>query len=435
MARILGAHRIAAAVVALALVLSGCAGGGGRKGPIELTFWSWVPGIDKSVALWNRTHPGVQVHLDQITAGADGGYAKMFSAVKAGSGPDVAQVEYWAIPAFVLEGGLVDLSKHGVRQYQNRFVPWQWNQGVFNGGVYAVPQASGPMALYYRADLFAKYGLKPPATWADYAKAAAVIKQKDPTASIGTFPPANSQWFISLAWQAGAHWFGAADKWSVDIDDPATQKVASYWDGLRRKGLVDTMPDVQTGWYKAVHDGKILAWVGPQWGDALLKGNAPNTAGKWRVAPMPQWDPKHEASSNWGGSSSAVLRGTTHPDEAMQFAVWLNTDRGSINDLIAGGYGWPAAAGALKGSALDHPDPFFGGQRYNDVFADADKHIDTGWRWIPTTMSLIDTLNTGFTNAITSPHGTFLGAVRTAQTTTVRDMRRKGLQVVAPPER
>jgi multiple sugar transport system substrate-binding protein len=129
------------------------------------------------------------------------------------------------------------------------------------------------------------------------------------------------------------------------------------------------------------------------------------------------------------------MHGTAHPDEAMQFAVWLNTDRGSINDLIAGGYGWPAASGALKGSALDRADPFFGGQRYNDVFADADRHIDTRWRWIPTTMSLIDTLNTGFTNAVTSPRGSFLDAVRTAQTTTVRDMRRKGLQVVAPPER
>jgi len=426
-------RRVAALLVVLALLATGC-GTGRRTGPIQLTFWSWVPGIDKSVNLWNRTHPGVQVHLDQVTAGIDGGYAKMFSGVRAGSGPDLAQVEYWAIPAFMLEHGLVDLNRYGVRKYQDRFVPWQWHQGEFNGGVYAVPQASGPMALYYRADLFKKYGLQPPKTWADYAKAAAVIKQKDPTARIGTFPPANSQWFIALAWQAGAHWFGATDKWSVNIDDPATRKVAAYWDDLRRRDLISTMQDVQTGWYKAVHDGKIVSWVGPQWGDALLKGNAPNTAGKWRVAPMPQWDPEHETAANWGGSSTAVLRGSDHPTEAMEFAVWLNTDRHSINDLIEGGYGWPAAANVFKGSALDRPDPFFGGQRYNDVFADADRHIDTRWRWIPTTMSLIDTLNSGFTGAVTG-NGSFAGTLGTAQSAAVRDMRRKGLQVVTPPER
>ena len=431
--RRLSVRRVAALLVVLALLATGC-GTGRRTGPIQLTFWSWVPGIDKSVNLWNRTHPGVQVHLDQVTAGIDGGYAKMFSGVRAGSGPDLAQVEYWAIPAFMLEHGLVDLNRYGVRKYQDRFVPWQWHQGEFNGGVYAVPQASGPMALYYRADLFKKYGLQPPKTWADYAKAAAVIKQKDPTARIGTFPPANSQWFIALAWQAGAHWFGATDKWSVNIDDPATRKVAAYWDDLRRRDLISTMQDVQTGWYKAVHDGKIVSWVGPQWGDALLKGNAPNTAGKWRVAPMPQWDPEHETAANWGGSSTAVLRGSDHPTEAMEFAVWLNTDRHSINDLIEGGYGWPAAANVFKGSALDRPDPFFGGQRYNDVFADADRHIDTRWRWIPTTMSLIDTLNSGFTGAVTG-NGSFAGTLGTAQSAAVRDMRRKGLQVVTPPER
>ena len=429
--RRISVRRIAALLVVFALLAGGC-GTGHRVGPIRLTFWSWVPGIDRSVDLWNRTHPGVQVHLDQITAGYDGGYAKMFSAVRAGSGPDLAQVEYWMIPAFILEHGLVDLNRYGVGRYRQRFVPWQWHQGEFNGGVYAVPQASGPMALYYRADLFRTYGLRPPRTWADYAKAAAVIKRRDPAARIGTFPPANSQWFIALAWQAGARWFGAAGKWSVDIDDPATRKVAAYWDDLRRRDLVSTMQDVQTGWYKAVHDGKIVSWVGPQWGDALLKGNAPNTSGKWRVAPMPQWDPGHEAAANWGGSSTAVLRGSDHPAEAMEFAVWLNTDRQSINDLIEGGYGWPAAANAFKGSALDKPDPFFGGQRYNDVFADADRHIDTRWRWIPTTVSLIDTLNSGFTGAVTG-NGSFVATLGAAQSAAVRDMRRKGLQVRTPP--
>jgi multiple sugar transport system substrate-binding protein len=415
--------------VMVVLVLAAATGCAGRPGRVTLTFWTWVPGIEKSIDLWNSQNPGVHVELESITAGVDGGYAKLFSAVKAGAGPDVAQVEYWEIPAFLLEQGLVELGRYGARRHAGEFVPWQWQQGVFDGGVYAIPQASGPMALYYRADLFQKWGIEPPATWAEYERAARRIRQADPSVRIGTFPPANSQWFIALAWQAGARWFGADRQWSVNIDDAPTRRVAAYWDRLRREGLISTVQDVQPGWYKAVHDGKIAAWVGPHWGDALLKGNAPNTAGKWRVAPMPQWGANGpRASANWGGSSTAVLRGTRYAREALRFAVWLNTDRRSVDHLIEGGYGWPAAAGITEGSALDRADPFFGGQRYNDVFADSDRHIDTRWRWVPTTASLIDALNSGFTDAVTG-RGSFVDTVRTAQESTVRDMRRKGLTV------
>ncbi|WP_207934454.1 extracellular solute-binding protein [Actinomadura sp. KC06] len=427
MRRALGLRSLIGMLVVLA-AMTGCGGGGGQSDQVRLTFWTWVPGIEKSIDLWNSQNPDVQVELESITAGVDGGYAKMFSAVKAGAAPDLAQVEYWEIPAFLLEQGLVELGRYGAKQHAGEFVPWQWRQGVFNDGVYAIPQASGPMALYYRADLFQQWGIEPPATWDAYERAARRIRGADPSARIGTFPPANSQWFVALAWQAGARWFGADGRWSVDIDDGPTLRVAEYWDRLRRDGLIFTMPDVHTEWYKAVRDGKIVAWLGPQWGDALLKGNAPNTAGKWRVAPMPQWSTTGKASANWGGSSTAVLRGTRHPREALRFALWLNTDRRSVDHLIEGGYGWPAATGIARGSALDRADPFFGGQRYNDVFAEADRHVDTGWRWVPTTAAMLDSLNIGFTEAV-GGQGSFVEAVRAAQRSTVRDMRRKGLTV------
>jgi multiple sugar transport system substrate-binding protein len=59
----------------LAVALAGCGSGsdtsddtgtsGGRKPgeKIEMTFWSWVPGVDKAVALWNSKNPEVQVKL------------------------------------------------------------------------------------------------------------------------------------------------------------------------------------------------------------------------------------------------------------------------------------------------------------------------------------------------------------------------------------
>ncbi|WP_454050579.1 ABC transporter substrate-binding protein [Cellulomonas sp. Marseille-Q8402] len=428
-----------------ALLLAACGGGSGSeeaapagtRAPgeqIELTFWSWVPGVDKAVDLWNEENPDVQVKLEQIPSGSAGGYAKMYSALEAGTGaPDLAQVEYQEIPGFLLENGLVDLADYGADEYADEFVDWQWQQGVFGDGVYAIPQASGPMGLFYREDLFTQWGIEVPTTWGEFRTAAEQVRAADPEAYISTFPPGNSAWFTALAWQNGGQWFGVdGDTWTVDIDNEATREVAEYWDAMVADDLVKTDPDFANGWYSDLQQGRIAAWVSAQWGDAIIAGNAPDTAGKWRVAPMPQWDEGGDfASANWGGSSTAVVTGTDYAAEAMKFAVWLNTDPESIELLIDGGYGWPAAADALEGSSLDQEYEFFGGQKINDVFAEADQAIDRDWSWVPTTAATYQHLNDGFQKAIAG-NGTFVEAVEQAQAQTIADLEAKGLQATAP---
>lgn len=431
---------LAAAATAAVALLASCSSGGSDPGTgdggdlkpgekIELTFWSWVPGVDKAVDLWNSEHPDVQVKLEKITPGPAGGYAKMASALKANTAPDLAQVEYQEIPSFLLQEGLLDLTKYGVLDAKDKFVSWQWDQGAFGDAVYAVPQASGPMGMFYRQDLFAKWGIEVPKTWADFEVAAKKIHTADPTVYICTFPPGNSAWFTSLAWQAGAKWFKVdGDTWTITMDDPATLKVAEYWDRLRTQGVIKLEPDFANGWYKDLQDGKIPVWLSAQWGDAILTGNAPKTAGKWRAAPLPQWQAGENRAANWGGSSTAVFKGSKHPKQATEFAIWLNSDPKSIDLLIQGGYGWPAANEAFEGTTLSQPSEFFGGQRYNDVFAEADKTIDKDWKWIPTIDATYQHLNDGFQNAVAGK-GTFVDAVRNAQQQTVADMKAKGLKV------
>src|SRR6266508_6414252 len=48
---------------------SGPAAAGRTPGEkIELTFWSWVPGVDKAVDLWNSEHPDVKVRSEEHTS-------------------------------------------------------------------------------------------------------------------------------------------------------------------------------------------------------------------------------------------------------------------------------------------------------------------------------------------------------------------------------
>ncbi|WP_079150583.1 ABC transporter substrate-binding protein [Streptomyces hygroscopicus] len=430
-----------AAAAAAGFALAGCGsdgdGGDGGDRPkgrekgekITLTFWSWVPGIDKPVALWNRENPEVRVEVEKVSAVDGAQYAKMHAAIKAGSPPDLGQIEYPVVPSFLVDNGLLDLTEYGVAAHKDKFIGWQWQQSVFGKAVYAVPQASGPMGLFIRRDLFDRWGIEPPATWDDYEAAAEAIRKEG--AWIETFSATNGNRFAGLAWQAGARWFGTeGDTWTVSIDDEPTRKVADYWYDLVRRKLIKTIPDRQNAWYKDVQTGAVASWLGASWGDALLVGNAPRTAGKWRVAPMPQWRKGDAAFANWGGSTTAVFAGTKYPKDALAFAVWLNTDPESIKLLIENGYGTPGAKRGYTTSQLDVHKDFFGGQEYSEVFDAASKGVDTSWQWGPATDTLYQRLGDAFTAAI-GDGSPFRSVLRKVQGETITDLREKGLKVKA----
>jgi len=184
------------AIVSIALVLmaplAACGGGSSSgstsTGPVNLTFWSWVTGIDKSVALWNSSHPNIQVKLANVGSGPTE-YDKLYTAIKANNEPDMAQVEFQLLPTFETTGSLVDLSPYVANDIKDQFVPWTWKQVTLGNAVYAIPQDSGPMALFYREDIFKKYHISVPTTWAQYADAAAKLHAADPNVYITDFPP------------------------------------------------------------------------------------------------------------------------------------------------------------------------------------------------------------------------------------------------------
>lgn len=423
-------------------LLGGCAGSGpsdtgARRatrsgGVVELTFWSWVPNIDRAVDLFNETHDDIQVNFSAIPAGADGGYGRMYSSINAGTAPDLAQVEYQELPSFLAVQGLENITSHAQR-HRDKFVGWQWDQGVFQDDVFAIPQASGPMALFYREDLFGEWGIEVPGTWEEFADAAEAVREADPGARICTFPPGNSAWFTSMAWQSGASWFGySGERWTVNMDGERTRRAASYWQDMVERGLVDTIEDTSNAFWAAVQEGNLVAYAAASWNDALIRGNAPDTAGAWHVTDIPQWEAEGEfRSSNWGGSSTAVMRGCAFPEEATEFAVWLNSNPESIDLLITGGYGWPSVEDLSDVQKIQN-DPevfkFYDGQNINEVFAKADANVDRSWGWTPATSRTYNSLADGLTDAVNGTD-TFLDAVQYAQQSTVTELQIKGWEV------
>ena len=175
--------------------------------PTTITFWAWAPDMQKEVDLFEAKYPKINVELVNTSSGTQQ-YPKLRAALKAGKGaPDVAQVEYQYIPSFRQTGSLADLTPYGAAEAKDDFVDWIWNQVADDKGVWAVPQDSGPLGNLYRSDIFAQAGVSAPETWADYAAAAATIKEK--TGSyIADLPGNDPGQMVGFFWQAGAKPFG-----------------------------------------------------------------------------------------------------------------------------------------------------------------------------------------------------------------------------------
>src|SRR6202034_1885634 len=76
---------------------------------VTLSFWTWVPNIDKVAAIWNKPPPNIQVQV-QVQAGGDEELTKLLTAAKAGDPPDLAQVEYQALPTLVSSNYLANIA-------------------------------------------------------------------------------------------------------------------------------------------------------------------------------------------------------------------------------------------------------------------------------------------------------------------------------------
>ncbi|MGW2638901.1 sugar ABC transporter substrate-binding protein [Streptomyces sp. NPDC001348] len=431
-------RRLVTTAVAVSLgatALAACGSEDGSKaesGPVSLTYWTWTPGMDKVVDLWNKG-PGKQ---DKITvtvkkqASGDTLITKILTAHKAKKAPDLVQAEYQALPTLVSNDALADISKE-VGDVKGKFADGVWQQTTLGtDSVYAVPQDIGPMMFYYRADLFKKYRLKVPATWEQFAATARALKKAAPDKDLTTFSANDSGLFAGLAQQAGAKWWTTSgDKWKVAINDAATQKVARFWGGLVKEGAIDNQPMYTPAWNKALDTGKQIAWVSAVWAPGTLTTAAPDTKGKWAMAPLPQWSDSENVTGSWGGSSTAVTTDSAHQEAAAKFAEWLNTDHEALNALAKDSGIYPASTSAQLSGAFTNPPAYFSDQA--DFYTEAAKIANTTApsAWGPNVNVAYSSFNDAF-GAAAKNKSDFAAALDKMQGDTVADMKKQGFEVV-----
>ncbi|GHB57760.1 sugar ABC transporter substrate-binding protein [Streptomyces cirratus] len=393
-----GASRVAltSSAVSVLLVATACGGGqaasksgqaaGAARGPVTITYWSSSAGAQQTADAFNKTHPGIQVKFSAVPGGPDGA-AKLANAVKGANAPDVATMDYSALPEFASGGNLEDLSGTSGTLVAEKFPAAVQSLVKLGGRTWAVPFDVTPLELFYRKDIFERYGVAVPKTWDEYGAAAEKIHQADPSVRITNMGGGDPAVLAGLSWQAGAKWYGTqGDKWKVAIDDPASRRVAEYWNGLMASGVASKTPLWGEGEAKERSSGQVATVIGAAWTAGTFLVNYPDLKGKWGIAPLPTWNGR-AATGMYGGTSYIVPKGSKQTKAAAEFIRWVTTEpeaiRARLSSLKSPSSALPANPEMRAEAAKLFDASYFEGQDPYAVAGAAAATIVPGWTWGP----------------------------------------------------
>ncbi|NCC08476.1 MAG: extracellular solute-binding protein [Clostridia bacterium] len=385
---------------ALALTMAGC-GGAASSSTAASTAASAAAstaatgGSDIHVASWNNAADNLSEIAEKFNAEhgdngkviidyVDSDYSKLKPALAAGSGvPDIFQTQNRDIPAFYNNYGLeafLDISDIIDADASNWVGFALETCKAEDGKYYAIPWDIGPVAMYYRTDIFEANGIDPATltTYDKYIEAGKKLKAAgDYYVEAFNYSGSTSrdQFMIYLN-QLGGQYYDADGKVKLDSDEmlQATELVKKFMDA----GVVMDIPNAWDDRIAAINDGKLVSFVYPAWYMGTMKNSCADLAGKWAITTMPAFEEGGNTTSNAGGSILAVSSTTANPQLCKDFLEYAmkSNDGNDVNTK----YGeFPSYTPAYDTSYFKEANDYYGGLKVNTIFAEQTGVPATTW--------------------------------------------------------
>ena len=358
-----------------------------------LTLWDWdetsLKYYQSQIDRWNATNTGKpKLKFDGVLLpDSDGVVNKGLNALAANSGiPDCFQVEISLFSKFLrgkqplAENYLVDMvNMLGVynANWQTDYIgfaPYTWQ-----GKVYAFENGLCPTGYYYRKDLFDKVGISMPLeTWDDWM--AAGEKMKAAGHAMCAFDKTSLNEFIMEYYQSGGQLFDKSGELAVEED--RAYKALELVISAAKSGVRWATEAYWSGpHFAALNDGTVAGVISAIWfSPAVLKANVKDSAGNWRVQPMPAWmktpvwgGPNYDTrkTSTWGGTGMTIPRQSSHPQLTFDWMAFAMLTKEGASDLWKIMQQMPMVKSVIHDDSVTNiPDDFYGGQAINKVFAD-----------------------------------------------------------------
>lgn len=196
-------------------------------------------GFDREVAVFEQRYHCKVKRLSMGAGGMDP--QKLSTAIAGGVPPDLVRQDRFTVGDWASRGAfqvLDDLIKRdrklkdGIRE--NEFYPATWQEAVFRGHVFAIPDSTDDRALFYNKSMFRAAGLdpnKPPRTWEDLKRLAPLLTKNDSDGNItqiGFIPNYGNVWLYMYSWQAGGE-FLSKDGRTCTLANPYTTEALQFY--------------------------------------------------------------------------------------------------------------------------------------------------------------------------------------------------------------
>lgn len=293
--------------------------------PVELTMGLWGDfGYEALIEEYQSMNPHVTVTIQLSDFAAH--HDALTTSLAAGSGSlDIAAVAVDYIGSYTLvPDRFVNIQDLGGNEVTDDYLDWRWDQGTSADGsaTIGLPTDVGGMAVCYRTDLFEAAGLPVDrndvsALWADsWADFIAVGEQYGAATGAAFIDSADVSLYNAVVNQSADTYYDQ----DGNVIYADSEQVRKAWDtsvSAVDSGIDAKLATFSTEWNAGLSSGAFAALMCPAWMMTLMQGQAPDTAGQWDLAALP------EGGGNWGGSHLVIPAYTDHPQEAYDFIEWL----------------------------------------------------------------------------------------------------------------
>jgi ABC-type glycerol-3-phosphate transport system substrate-binding protein len=269
------------------------------------------------IAQFEKEHPEIRVEMETLTWAS--GLDKIVLSVASNTAPDLVELGSTWVPKFAYEGALRDLTAD-VAPLRDSLV--QWESGLIEGRVHAIPWLVGTRVLFVNQDLLAAGGADTaaPATWADLLAASRAAHAPDRNV-YGFGMNAGERHvlykkFLPFVWSNGGDVLTPDGR--PNLESPECIEALTFYRSLVPFSLLERQDQLD----QAFLDGRLAITLSGGWLDKRLREKGATF--RWRIAPVPRPRADSPPSSSFAGAEMlAIPRASARSADALLLARFL----------------------------------------------------------------------------------------------------------------